>query len=155
MENLIRIGEFAKLNNMSIQTLRYYESIDLLHPYYINPETNYRYYHLLQSPIIDSIQFLKSCNLSLDDIKHLLNEETPDEKIHETLALNLDALKEQQKKIQQQINITETFLNNNMIYQKIEKFNLLNTNHFQLVTYIRTQLIPISMIYRAWSTKVI
>lgn len=138
MKDLIRIGEFAKLNNLSIQTLRYYESIGLLRPYYINSETNYRYYHLLQSPIVDSIQFLKSCDLSLNDIKQLLSESTPENEIHDKLSNQLENLKKMQHKIQQQIKMTEAFLENDDIYQQQKKqqtfgYHWFSTRH--LYTY--------------------
>ncbi|MFD1066530.1 MerR family DNA-binding transcriptional regulator [Oceanobacillus locisalsi] len=44
-KNLYSIGETAKLNNISIQSLRYYDKIDLFTPAFIDPESNYRYYH--------------------------------------------------------------------------------------------------------------
>jgi len=53
--NLFPIGEASRLTNSSIQALRYYEKIDLLHPAYIDPDTNYRYYSADQLWIIDMI----------------------------------------------------------------------------------------------------
>ena len=35
MFSKMKIGHFAQYNNISVQTLRYYEQIDLLHPAYI------------------------------------------------------------------------------------------------------------------------
>ena len=43
-DNYLTIGEVAKVANVSIQTLRYYDQIDLFKPAYIDPQTNYRFY---------------------------------------------------------------------------------------------------------------
>jgi DNA-binding transcriptional MerR regulator len=56
----LSIGEMAKINHVSVQTLRYYDRIDLLKPIYVNEETNYRYYDIKQSAIVDMIQYMKS-----------------------------------------------------------------------------------------------
>lgn len=41
---LLSIGKMAKINHISIATLRLYEEKGLLIPRYINPESGYRYY---------------------------------------------------------------------------------------------------------------
>ena len=41
---LYKIGEFSKLTDASIRTLRYYDEIDLFKPAYTDFFTNYRYY---------------------------------------------------------------------------------------------------------------
>lgn len=69
----ISIGQMAKLNRISIQTLRYYEKIGLLIPCYIDPSSHYRYYDLEQSSILDIIKYLKKSDLNLIEIKHILS----------------------------------------------------------------------------------
>lgn len=68
-ETLYTIGEVAKLANVSIQTLRYYDQIGLFKPAYVDPETNYRYYKDLQLYHLDLIKSLKYIGTSLEDIK--------------------------------------------------------------------------------------
>lgn len=65
----LSIGEMAKTNHVSVQALRYYDKIDLLKPIYVNEETNYRYYDIKQSAILDMIQYMKSLGMSLKQIK--------------------------------------------------------------------------------------
>jgi len=67
--DLLPIGKMAELNHTSVQTLRYYDKIDLLKPLYVNEETNYRYYDIRQSAILDMIQYMKSLGMSLGQIK--------------------------------------------------------------------------------------
>lgn len=68
-ENYYSIGEVAKLTNISIQTLRYYDQIDLFKPSYVDPDTNYRYYKDSQFYYLDMIKSLKYIGVSLDEIK--------------------------------------------------------------------------------------
>jgi len=42
--NLLSIGDMAKLTGASIKSLRYYEQINILKPAYIDPDSKYRYY---------------------------------------------------------------------------------------------------------------
>ncbi|MGO2082989.1 MerR family DNA-binding transcriptional regulator [Vagococcus sp.] len=118
MNEKLKIGDFAKMNDVSVQTLRYYEKIGLLKPYFIDLETNYRYYHLLQSPIIDSIQYLKECNLSLTEIKSFLSEEKSSLVLHQKMEKELQTLIDEQEKISQRMQRIKSFMVNNQTYQQ-------------------------------------
>lgn len=78
MKEHYTIGEVAKLTNVSIQTLRYYDQIDLLKPNYVDPTTNYRYYTDAQLFYLDLIKSLKYIGTSLEDIKKT-QELTPED----------------------------------------------------------------------------
>lgn len=69
----LAIGEMARINHISAQTLRLYEKIGLIFPDYINPENGYRYYSIRQSARLDIIQYMKSLGMTLSDIKKLLD----------------------------------------------------------------------------------
>ena len=71
--SLIKIGEMAELSHVSTQTLRLYAKNKLLEPEYMDPETGYRYYTLEQCAKLDLIRALKSCRLSLEQIKEILS----------------------------------------------------------------------------------
>ncbi|WP_192797421.1 MerR family transcriptional regulator [Psychrobacillus glaciei] len=68
----LTIGEVAKLSNLSIQTLRYYDRIDLFKPIEIDPKNKYRYYQNTQLYYLDIIKSLKYLGLSLEDVKSVL-----------------------------------------------------------------------------------
>ena len=72
-DSLLKIGEMAKLNHVSTQTLRLYAKNRLLEPEYLDPETGYRYYTLEQCAKLDLIRALKSCRLSLEQIAQILS----------------------------------------------------------------------------------
>lgn len=76
MEKLT-IGQMAKLNHISEQTLRFYDKIKLLEPDAINEETGYRYYSIKQSAYLDIIQYMKSLGMDLKEIKKQLENEDP------------------------------------------------------------------------------
>lgn len=94
MERL-SIGEMARLNNISVQTLRLYGKMGLIEPSIVNPESGYRYYDLRQSAVLDMIQYMKSLGLSLNEIKVQLDEPHID--------VILSALDERLDEVEQQI----------------------------------------------------
>lgn len=75
MSTIYSIGEMSKICNIPIQTLRYYDKIDLLKPQIKNKENNYRYYTNKQILIIKIIQYLKGLDFSLEEIKELIKRD--------------------------------------------------------------------------------
>ena len=71
---MLKIGEFARVNQVSVATLRYYEKAGLLKPFMLDPETGYRYYSLDQLPRLNRILALKELGFSLEQIALLLEE---------------------------------------------------------------------------------
>lgn len=69
MKNLFTIGEMAKLHNMTMKTLRYYDEIGLLEPSQIDAGNGYRYYSTEQFEQLNTIQYLKKLGFSLKEIK--------------------------------------------------------------------------------------
>lgn len=69
MKNLFTIGEMAKLHNMTMKSLRYYDEIGLLKPIQIDASNGYRYYSTEQFEQLNTIQYLKKLGFSLKEIK--------------------------------------------------------------------------------------
>jgi len=68
----LKIGEIAKQTGVSVGTLRYYESQNLLHPSE-RGDNGYRYY---TPEAIQQVQFIKQAQtlgFSLDEIRHILD----------------------------------------------------------------------------------
>ncbi|CZT55429.1 MerR family transcriptional regulator [Solibaculum mannosilyticum] len=74
----LTIGQMAKLNGVSQQTLRFYDKMGLLSPVYRGEDNQYRYYNIRQSAVLDIIQYMKSLGISLKDIKHQLDSQDLD-----------------------------------------------------------------------------
>ena len=75
LSDLLSIGEMAKLNEITAETLRHYERIGLIIPNYIDKETNYRYYRIEQSAKLDMILYMKNLGMPLTLIKAQLENE--------------------------------------------------------------------------------
>ena len=73
MDKLIKIGDFSKMNRVSISTLRLYDELGILKPIYVDKDSNYRYYSINQTARLDMIQYMKELNMSLNEIKDILN----------------------------------------------------------------------------------
>lgn len=55
MKKYLTISEFAKLRNVDVNSIRYYEKLKILLPAWIDPQTKYRYYLPDQLLILDII----------------------------------------------------------------------------------------------------
>ncbi|MBI4787857.1 MAG: MerR family transcriptional regulator [Chloroflexi bacterium] len=84
---MFRIGDFSKLSQVSVKTLRYYDELGLLKPVEVDRFTNYRYYSADQLPRLNRILALKDLGLSLDEIAQLLDDELPAAQIRGMLRL--------------------------------------------------------------------
>lgn len=75
-----KIGEFSKLCQVTVKTLRHYEEIGLLVPFEVDEWTGYRYYNISQLRRMNRIVYLKQLGLSLEEIAELFEEgkEYPD-----------------------------------------------------------------------------
>ena len=69
---MIKIGDFARLSQVSVVTLRYYDEMDLLKPVKVETFTGYRYYSADQLPRLNRILALKDLGFSLEQIKLML-----------------------------------------------------------------------------------
>jgi DNA-binding transcriptional MerR regulator len=84
---VFRIGEFSQIARVSGRLLRYYDSIGLLRPQRIDPETGYRYYSAGQLERLNRILALKELGLSLDQVARMLDDKISTAEIRGMLAL--------------------------------------------------------------------
>jgi len=130
MFSKMKIGHFAKYNNISVQTLRYYEQINLLHPAFIDEESNYRYYHINQSAAVDNIQFLKQFNFSLEEIKHIMNDTEALTELSHTVEKKKEELLEQRAALDQQLEAIDSFQAGALIFQEKQHQKEIEVVHF-------------------------
>lgn len=74
-KDLFTIGEFVQESGVSIRTLRYYDSIDLLKPSDYT-DGGHRLYSKEDLTLIQKIKALQFLGLSLKDIKRMLEKHT-------------------------------------------------------------------------------
>jgi len=91
---IFRIGEFARINKVTIKTLRYYDKISLLIPEKIDEITGYRYYSANQIMKLNKIMSLKYLGFSLEEISYMMDEDMTIEEINNVLKLKRVEIKE-------------------------------------------------------------
>ncbi len=84
---MFKIGDFSKLSQVSVKTLRYYDELSLLKPEEVDRFTGYRYYSANQLPRLNRILALKDLGLTLEEIGVLLDEEISAAQIRGILRL--------------------------------------------------------------------
>ena len=87
----LKIGEFSKMMQVTVKTLRHYEQKGLLVPDEVDEWTGYRYYNITQMQRLNTIRGLQRQGFTLEEIKELLEDgaQTPSieqltQKIEET-----------------------------------------------------------------------
>ena len=96
--NLFSIGNMAKLFHISSGTLRHYETIGLLTPEYIDPETGYRYYSDRQFEPLNTIRYLRMLNIPLPEIADFLQNKDID-LIEKKLCQQKEAIAKRQREL--------------------------------------------------------
>lgn len=107
---MIKIGDFARLSQVSVVTLRYYDEMDLLKPVNVDDLTGYRFYSASQLPRLNRILALKDLGFSLEQIKLMLGEGLSIEQLRSMLALQRSEVEKRIRSEQQRLNHIEARL---------------------------------------------
>jgi DNA-binding transcriptional MerR regulator len=78
--DLLTIGQFARLSGLSIGALRHYDEVDLLHPAQVDASTGYRRYRRHQLEDAQVIARLRELEMALDEIRQVLAADDPRER---------------------------------------------------------------------------
>lgn len=100
---MYKIGEFSKLAQVSVGTLRHYDQMGLLKPIEVDHFTGYRYYSVKQLPRLHRILALKELGFSLDEISVALNEDISTEQMRGMLRLRQAQLNQELAEREQQL----------------------------------------------------
>ena len=68
-KDLFKIGDVAKLFNISVSTLRYYEKLGLVIPEEVDKDTGYRYYSTDQFESLNTLRYLRLLDTPLESIQ--------------------------------------------------------------------------------------
>lgn len=82
---MFKIGQFSKINQITVKTLHHYDEIGLLKPSETDEWTGYRLYSTEQLIQIQRIIALKQLGLSLGEIKEVMSNEKELHKVLDTL----------------------------------------------------------------------
>lgn len=100
MKEVFTIGEIAKLFNIKIATLRYYDEIGLLKPQYTDEKTNYRYYATPQFERLNSIKYLRTLGMPLKKIGEFFSYRSIDGLISILEQQHIEVVKRQLELVQ-------------------------------------------------------
>jgi predicted transcriptional regulator YdeE/DNA-binding transcriptional MerR regulator len=108
---MLKIGEFSKIAQVSVKTLRFYDQLGLLKPAHIDRFNGYRYYSLEQLPRLFRILALKDLDFSLEEIQGLLRADLPGEVLHVMLSNKATELRQRVTSEQARLYRVENHLN--------------------------------------------
>ena len=115
-------GEMAQLHGISKQTLIYYDKIGLLSPREVDPDTEYRYYHLDQFEDLELILILKNLGMHLREIKVYRSQATPSARL-ELLESQREVVQKKVEQFQKMQHRLETMVGNVKNSLKIQPFS--------------------------------
>jgi DNA-binding transcriptional MerR regulator len=107
---MFKIGEFSKLVQVPVPTLRYYDQLGLLKPLKVDPMTGYRYYSASQLPQLHRILALKGLGFSLEQISDVLTDGLSPDQMRGMFKLRHAQISQQLNDIQSQLVEVETRL---------------------------------------------
>ncbi|HYF81705.1 MAG TPA: GyrI-like domain-containing protein [Clostridia bacterium] len=125
MKDKFLIGELSKLFNVSTDTLRHYDKIDLLKPDY-DYNNSYRYYSIRNFFKLSRILFFKSLDISLENIKKYMNNKNTNNLLsllkrkEEEIDIKINRLTNLKKKIQTKLELLES-INSELDQVKIKR----------------------------------
>jgi DNA-binding transcriptional MerR regulator len=101
----MRVGDFARLGNVSSRTLRFYCQVGLLVPAHVDSGNGYRHYEPRQLAQLHHIQEFKEMGLSLSEIRELLKRQLTAGELRELFrerrASLLDKIKQDSRRLAQ------------------------------------------------------
>lgn len=103
---MLKIGEFARLSQVSVKTLRHYDSLGILRPALVDPESGYRLYDIGQLVEVVRILALKDCGFALEEIARLLrvhDAQTLETLLHQRIAAQERLVVDEQARLQRMI----------------------------------------------------
>jgi DNA-binding transcriptional MerR regulator len=107
---MIKIGDFSKISQVTVKTLRYYDELGLLKPAQIDHFTGYRYYSFDQLPRLNRILALKDLGLSLDQISQALKQGLPAAELRGMLRLKQAEIQQRLQEDQERLERVEARL---------------------------------------------
>ena len=105
---MLKIGDFSRICQVTIKTLRHYDRLGLLKPAEVDRFTNHRYYTLAQVARLNRILALKDMGLSLEQIGDMLDDDDlSPEQVRGILRLKQAELADEVRQAQQRLRRVE------------------------------------------------
>jgi DNA-binding transcriptional MerR regulator len=138
---MIKIGNFARLSQVSVVTLRYYDEMDLLKPVKVDTFTGYRFYAADQLPRLNRILALKDLGFSLEQIKLMLTDGLTLEQLRGMLTMQRSEVEKRLADEQERLRRIEARLRQIELEDKMPKYDVvLKTTPAMLVASRRVTI---------------
>ena len=119
----LKIGEFSRLMQVTVKTLRHYEQKRLLIPDEIDEWTGYRYYGITQMSKLNSIRQLQQLGFTLEEIKELYDDESHTPSV-EQLTEKIEETEKQLQRLMSRRNQLLEWIDSRKKIKKMEKFSI-------------------------------
>jgi DNA-binding transcriptional MerR regulator len=89
----MRIGDFARLGNVSVRALRFYDAIGLLRPLHVDPDSGFRHYGPGQMARLRQIRAFQDLGFCLAQIREMLRRDLPAANVRQLMEQRRSELK--------------------------------------------------------------
>lgn len=121
---MIKIGDFARLSQVSVVTLRYYDEMELLKPIRVDAFTGYRFYSADQLPRLNRILALKDLGFSLEQIKLMLADGLTSDQLRRMLVMQRSDVEKRLSEEQDRLSRIEARLRQIELEDKMPKYDV-------------------------------
>lgn len=139
---MIKIGDFARLSQVSVVTLRYYDEIDLLKPVRVDTFTGYRFYSADQLPRLNRILALKDLGFALDQIRLMLADGLTPGQLRRMLTMQRQEVEKRLVDEQERLRRIEARLRQIELEDKMPKYDVVLKNTPDMLVASRRVTIP-------------
>lgn len=70
--DVLSIGDFSRMTQLTVKTLRHYHDVGLVEPHHVDPTTGYRYYSHDQVPTAQVVRRLRALDMPIPDVRAVL-----------------------------------------------------------------------------------
>ena len=119
----LKIGEFSKMMQVTVKTLRHYEQKGVLVPYEVDEWTGYRYYSITQMQRLNTIRGLQRQGFTLEEIKELLEDGAQTPSI-EQLTQKIEETERQLQLLTERRNQLLKWMDSHKQIKTMEKFSI-------------------------------
>ena len=118
-----KIGEFSRMMQVTVKTLRHYEKKGLLLPYEVDEWTGYRYYTICQMQKLNVIRQLQRLGFTLEEIKELYEEDSHVPSV-EQLTEKINKTEELLKQLMERREQLKEWLESSKKHNDMEKYSI-------------------------------
>lgn len=119
----MKIGDFARLGQVSVRMLRHYDAIGLLRPAHVDVGTGYRSYDPEQLHALNRLVALKDLGFTLEQVRELLVDDVGPRELRGMLRLRQVELEAEERAVRTRLAAVESRL------RMIEKENHMPTDY--------------------------